>query len=117
EGGEGGAGLDGGEAKDALHVQGEQEELRERTRSNNSHRPVRRRGRAQAEDPQREKRCPRAELNRDEGEQEGNRGREHGERRGSAPAVARAAGERVDEQREAGGDRGCAGKVEMAMRQ
>jgi len=53
QGGKGSARLDGREAEDVLHVHGEQEELRERTRSDDGHCRVRRRERAQAEDPQR----------------------------------------------------------------
>ena len=64
EGDERDAALHGRVVEDVLHVEREDEELRERDGSDERHRHVRGRQRAQAEDPQRQERRARARLDR-----------------------------------------------------
>ena len=114
EAGEGEAALDRRVVQDVLQVERQQEELRERDRADDRHRGVRAGERARAEDPQRQQRVGRAQLDQHEGPDERGRDAEEPERAGRAPAVARRAGGRVDEQHQAAGDRGRAARRRSA---
>src|SRR5581483_11126578 len=100
-----------------LHVQREQEELRERGRADQQHRRVRRRQRPQAEDAQRQQRGGRAGLDPDERDDQRRRGRQQADGHAVAPAVLAGAADRVDEDHQAGGDRRGAGDVEVTVLQ
>ena len=109
------AGLQRGVVQNLLHVQREQEELREdgRTREKRGH--VRARQRAQPEDPHRQERCGRPQLDDHEGGDERRRCGEQAGGGGRCPAMLARPGQRVDEQHEAARDRAGSGRVEVAM--
>ena len=98
-----------------LHVQGEQEELREDRRSQQQGGDVRGRQRAQAEDAHRKQRRGRTQLDHEEPDDQGGRGGEEPDRLGSGPAMLARVRERVHEQHQAAGDRRGAGRVEVAV--
>ncbi len=99
-----------------LHVERQQEELREDGGAHQQPADVGARERAQPEHPQRQERRARASLDRDEGDdQRGGRG-EQPDRLARAPAVLHGPRHRVDEQHQPAGDRGGARKVEVAVR-
>ena len=117
EGDERDAALHGRVVKDVLHVEREHEELRERDSSDQCHRRVRGRECAEPEDPQRQERPARARFDPDERRDERSSAGEQPDRDGRAPAVARRARQRIDEQHQPAGDGRGAGQVEVAVRQ
>src|SRR5436190_388315 len=113
EGEEGDAALDGRVVQDVLEVQRQQEELRESDAADDRHRDVRTRERPAPEDAQRQQRRRRAKLDRHERKHKRGGASEERQGDGCAPAVARSAGRRVDEQHQARRDRDGAREVEV----
>ena len=103
--------------EDVLQVERQDEELRERHRTDDRHRAVRRRQRPRAEDPHRQQRGRRAQLDQDERGHESSGRRQQAQGPIRAPAVGRRARHRVDEQHQPGRDRQRAGDIEVAVGQ
>ena len=98
-----------------LHVEREQEELREHCCGEQQPADVGRGQRPEAEDPQRQKRRLRAHLDRDEPHDQRGRCREQSDRLRIDPAVLGRAGHRVDQQHQAAGDRSGTRRVEVPV--
>ena len=109
------AGLERGVVEHFLHVQGEEEELREDRTAHQETAQVRGRERPQPEDAKRQERRLRSDLDREEGgDQRRGRG-EEADRRRRAPAVLDGARHPIDQEHQAAGDRRGAGDVEVAV--
>ena len=100
-----------------LHVQREQEELREDGDADQQPADVRSRQRAQPEHPQRQQRRAERSSIATNPTMSAADTASSADRLGRPPAVLDRARHRVDEQHQAGGDRRGAGQVEVAVRQ
>ena len=111
----GDTGLERRIVQDLLHVQRQQEELREQRGREQQPADVRSGKRPKAEDPHRQERRLRAQLDDDERDDQRCGGTQQGNRRDGAPAALGCARHPVDEQHQPAGDRRGAGRVEVAM--
>ncbi len=116
EGQVGEAGVDRAVAEHLLHVERDEEEHREQRRADQEPDDVGARQGPEAEDPERHQRRLRASLDRDEGGDQRRGQAEQAERLQRAPARVGRVDDRVDQDREAGGDGHRAGGVEVARR-
>ena len=109
-------GLDRAVPEHLLHVQRDEEEHREQRSSHEQADDVRSPERPQPEDAEGHQRTAGAELDRDEPGDERDRGDQEPDRPRGAPAGAVCVEQRVDEQRQAGGDAHPDGEVEVPPR-
>ena len=110
------AGVDRAVAEHLLHVEGDEEEHREQRGAEQEPDDVRAGQGPQPEDPEGNQRRLRAQLDGDEGADQGRGERQQADDLGGAPARAAGVEQRVGEHREAGGDGHRAGGVEVARR-
>ena len=109
------AGLERRPAEHLLHVEGQDEEVREDHRAEQEPDHVGAEQRADAEDPEGHQRRPRCAARSGRSREERARGDQQQDRAGRGPADVGRLRDRVDEQREAAGDRDRAGRVEAAV--
>ncbi len=109
------SGLERGVVQHLLHVQGQEEEVREHDRAEEDAAHVRSGHGAHAEDAERHDRRTVAQLDHDERREEHRRADQLLDRVRGAPADLRRLRDRVDEEREARGDRDRAARVEAAQ--